>query len=84
MEGPFFTGNKAEHQGKFKAMTGAIGGKTSMKQHVLMKKDAASGQSGQVDATDIQHDAEYLCPVAIGSPAQTLMLDFDVSNPPPE
>ena len=73
MEGPFFTGAKAQHQGKFKAMTGRVGGKTSMKQHVLMKK-SATGTGGQVEAQDIQHDAEYLCPVAIGTPGQTLML----------
>jgi len=36
-----------------------------------------STQPGTVGATDIQNDSEYLCPVTIGSPGQTLMLDFD-------
>lgn len=54
-------------------MTARIGGKTQMKQHVLMKRDS-KGAGGQVGANDIQHDAEYLCPVKIGTPGQTLML----------
>lgn len=45
----------------------------------LMKRSSA-GSLGQVPATDIQNDAEYLCPVAIGTPAQTLMLDFDTGS----
>ena len=54
-------------------MSARIGGKTHMKQHVLMKRDP-KGAGGQVAASDIQHDAEYLCPVKIGTPGQTLML----------
>ena len=76
-EGPFFTGSKAHHQGKF---LGKVGGKTTMKQHVLMKRGATAGQSGEVQATDVQNDSEYLCPVSIGTPAQTLMLDFDTGS----
>jgi Eukaryotic aspartyl protease len=53
-------------------------------QHVLMKyvdaKVGAAGGSGQVTAQDIQTDSEYLCAVKIGTPAQTLMLDFDTGS----
>ncbi|KAI9655240.1 MAG: hypothetical protein M1831_004950 [Alyxoria varia] len=78
-QGPFFVGGKAESQGKFKSMTARIGGKTQVKQHVLMKRDA-KGQSGEVGAQDIQHDLEYICPVKIGTPEKTLMLNFDTGS----
>jgi hypothetical protein len=45
-----------------------------------MKKDASSGQEGQVSAADQQNDSEYLCQVSIGTPAQTLTLDFDTGS----
>lgn len=40
----------------------------------------AKGTSGQISAQDIQLDSEYLCPVQIGTPAQTMMLDFDTGS----
>ena len=45
----------------------------------LVKQDPA-GKQGQVPAQDIQNDAEYLCAVGIGSPAQTVNLDFDTGS----
>lgn len=56
----------------------AIGGRTHIT-HVVAKRDA-KGSSAQITAKDIQLDSEYLCPVQIGTPAQTMMLDFDTGS----
>ena len=77
-EGPYFVANRAHHQGKHGDQK-AIGGKTSM-QKTLQKKAAGTDQAGDVPAEDSQNDSEYLCPVNIGTPAQTFTLDFDTGS----
>lgn len=41
---------------------------------------AKAQSSGTVVATPEEYDTEYLCPVQIGTPAQTLMMDFDTGS----
>jgi hypothetical protein len=83
LEGPYFMSNVVEQLGKpilSSKFASHIGGHAKVKKHVLMKKDASSGQEGQVSAADQQNDSEYLCQVSIGTPAQTLTLDFDTGS----
>ncbi|KAL6709639.1 hypothetical protein ACN47E_001067 [Coniothyrium glycines] len=42
--------------------------------------DSSQPSSGEVTAEDIQNDSLYLCPVKVGTPAQTLYLDFDTGS----
>jgi len=41
---------------------------------------ATDAQTDQVTAQDVQNDSMYLCPVTIGTPGQTLNLDFDTGS----
>ncbi|KAK3937028.1 peptidase [Diplogelasinospora grovesii] len=49
-------------------------------ERVLSKIWSSKRDSGSVTASPRQQDTEYLCPVQIGSPAQTLPLDFDTGS----
>jgi hypothetical protein len=75
LEGPYFHASRVAQQGKFASPTGhAVGGRARI--HKKLQKKVGD-QTGDVPAEDVQNDAEYLAQVGIGTPAQTLNLDFD-------
>jgi len=82
VDGPYCTINKIEQQGSqsiLRKFNKRIGGRAHVKGHVLAKKDG-SGKTGDVPAEDVENNAEYLAHVGIGTPAQTLALDFDTGS----
>lgn len=83
LDGPYFITNRIQQAGKpafMNKFTSPLGGHAHVQHNVLMKKDLSSGQTGTVPAEDEDNDAEYLCSVSIGTPAQTVTLDFDTGS----
>ena len=46
----------------------------------VLRRAANGTGGGDVPATSVQQDSEYLCDVPIGTPPQTLKLDFDTGS----
>ncbi|KAL2001731.1 hypothetical protein VTN02DRAFT_1343 [Thermoascus thermophilus] len=70
-EGPYFVGSRLVEQ------TGQPG---SAVRRVLQKRTDGGGHVGEVGADDVQNDAMYLAQISIGTPAQTVNLDFDTGS----
>ncbi|KAL2009891.1 hypothetical protein VTN00DRAFT_5698 [Thermoascus crustaceus] len=82
-EGPYFVGSHLEQTGKPHFMTmmkGAVG--VGGKAHVrrVLQKKMDGDRVGEVGADDVQNDAMYLAQISIGTPAQTVNLDFDTGS----
>lgn len=77
-DGPYFRGNKIQQQGKF-GFKKLIGGKARI-HNVLQKKHSSTSEAGEVTAEDQQNDSMWLSEVTIGTPGQTVKLDFDTGS----
>ncbi|KAI4236502.1 MAG: hypothetical protein LQ349_002511 [Xanthoria aureola] len=76
--GPYFLGGKVQQKGKH-GIAHLFGGKAHL-QKVLQKRSTADAQPEEVPAVDQQNDSLYLTPVTIGTPGQTVNLDFDTGS----
>ncbi|KAI3326706.1 eukaryotic aspartyl protease [Xylariaceae sp. AK1471] len=81
-EGPYVRVARTKQEGIVpEQVKAAVGGQVNT-ERVLVKKTSSKpdAQHGDITAEDIQNDLLYLCKVSIGTPPQTLMVDFDTGS----
>lgn len=76
--GRYFYGGQLQQTGR-QYTNKPIGGKARI-QRVLRKKIADGNEIGEVGPDDVQNDSMYLALVSIGTPEQTVNLEFDTGS----
>lgn len=77
--GPYFRSHTLQQRGLAHSHV-AIGGRAGVVSRLAKKAGSDGKEHGEVTAEDQQNDSEYLCEVSIGTPAQTVLLDFDTGS----